>query len=209
MLRKLQIKRDPSNAEIRQFLREFDKNRYEETFIAECKITELKKQVKDGVVIELSTPPLEKFRLIFPLAEAVKIIDLAETHEAALALWEDKITGLVRNVLGVHFDRSCTDPSRLFFTARHPKDADDWYSAVVTRGRCRSFASVQQHGALGDDIINGGDDSDYAVFSGNRADYALERSGNVVTAIGIEGADTLIDNVYFRFSDGDVAIWDL
>jgi len=92
VLRKLQIKRDPSNAEIRQYLREFDKNRYEETFIAECKITELKKQVKDGVVIELDTPPLEKFRLIFPLSETVKLIDLAETHEAALTMWEDKIT---------------------------------------------------------------------------------------------------------------------
>lgn len=131
VLRKLQISSDPTNNQIRQFLREFDKNRYEETFIAECSIKEQKHQTADGVKIVLDTPPLEKFRLIFPLAEAVKLIDLADTQTAALALWEDKITGLARNVLGVHFDTACTDPSRLFFTARHPKSSDNWCCAIV------------------------------------------------------------------------------
>lgn len=131
VLRKLQIKKDPTVQEVRQFLREHDKNRYEEDFIAQCTIKEQKHQTTEGVKIVLDTPPLEKFRLIFPLAEAVKIIDLEETHQASLDLWEDKITGLARNVLGVHFDTSCTDPSRLYYTARHPKGTDDWYCAVV------------------------------------------------------------------------------
>jgi hypothetical protein len=131
VLRKLQITRDPEESEIRQFLREFDKNRYEETFIAECTISDQKHQTADGVKIVLDTPPLEKFRLIFPLAEPVKLIDLAGTQQGALDLWEDKITGLARNVLGVHFDTSCTDPSRLFYTARHPKDAAEWRSVIV------------------------------------------------------------------------------
>ncbi|WP_435660953.1 DUF927 domain-containing protein [Leisingera caerulea] len=142
VLRKLQITSDPTNAQVRQFLREFDKNRYEETFIAECSIKEQKHQTTEGVKIVLDTPPLEKFRLIFPLAEPVKIIDLAETHQAALDLWEDKITGLARNVLGVHFDTSCTDPSRLFYTARHPKGSDDWYAAIVM-GEPLTFDSIQ------------------------------------------------------------------
>ena len=131
VLRKLKITSDPSLLQIQQYLREFDKSRYEEDFIARCTIRSAKKQVKDGVVIELDTPPLDKFRLIFPLAEKVKLIDLAETQEAALEVWEDKITGLARELLGVHFDTSCTDPSRLFYTGRHPKDAADWYCAVV------------------------------------------------------------------------------
>ncbi|WP_416369675.1 hypothetical protein [Tritonibacter mobilis] len=141
VLRKLQITSDPTNAQVRQFLREFDKNRYEETFIAECSIKEQKHQTTEGVKIVLDTPPLEKFRLIFPLADPVKIIDLAETHQAALDLWEDKITGLARNVLGVHFDTSCTDPSRLFYTARHPKGSDDWYAAIVM-GEPLTFDSI-------------------------------------------------------------------
>jgi hypothetical protein len=142
VLRKLQITRDPDISEVRKFLREFDKNRYEETFIAECTIREQKHQTSEGVKIILDTPPLEKFRLIFPLETPVKLIDLADTQQAALDLWEDKITGLARNVLGVHFDTSCTDPSRLFYTARHPKGNDDWYAAVVM-GNPLSFDSIE------------------------------------------------------------------
>lgn len=141
VLRKLQIKRDPTVQEVRQFLREHDKNRYEETFIAKCTIKEQKSQTSEGVRIVLDTPPLEKFRLIFPLSAPVKIIDLAETHQEALDLWEDKITGLARNVLGVHFDTSCTDPSRLFYTARHPKGADNWRTVIV-QGDPLAFDSI-------------------------------------------------------------------
>lgn len=130
VLRKMKLTSDPTNAEVRQFLREFDKNRYEETFIAECSIKEQKHQTTEGVKIVLDTPPLEKFRLIFPLVEPVKIIDLDETQQGALDLWEDKVTGLAQNVLGVHFDTSCTDPSRLFYTARHP-EGGNWACAIV------------------------------------------------------------------------------
>jgi len=131
VLRKLDLKRDPTDEEIRQFLREHDKHRYEETFIDAVTVAKQKEQTTEGVKIILDTPPLEKFRLIFPLAEPVKLIDLADTQQASLDLWENKITGLARNTLGVHFDTSCTDPSRLFYTARHPKNADDWYAAII------------------------------------------------------------------------------
>lgn len=131
VLRKLQISRDPEEHEIHQFLREHDKHRYEESFIAGCTIAKQKHQTTEGVKIVLDTPPLDKFRLIFPLAEPVKLIDLANTQAECLTIWEDKITGLARNTLGVHFDVSCTDPSRLFYTARHPKAAKDWYCAIV------------------------------------------------------------------------------
>ncbi|MCV2879727.1 hypothetical protein OE699_12805 [Sedimentimonas flavescens] len=129
---------------VKDYLREFDKNRYEESFIDAVKFLDpatSKRQTKDGVVIDLATPPLDKYRLIFPLAEPVKLIDLADTQSAALELWADKITGLAREMLGVHFDTSCTDPSRLFFTPRHPKDAEDWYCAVM-RGDPLNFADV-------------------------------------------------------------------
>lgn len=131
VLRKLKITRDPTEGEVKQYLREFDKNRYEEPFIASCAISAQKKQTTEGVKIILDTPPLEKFRLIFPLETPVKLIDLADTQQASLDLWEDKITGLAQNTLGIHFDTSCSDPSRLFYTARHPKGSDDWYAAVV------------------------------------------------------------------------------
>lgn len=142
VFRKLKIKpSELTKPQIQRFLREHDKNRYEESFIAKVEITNAKKQTKEGLVIELSTPALDKYRLIFPLAKPVKIIDLADTQAAALEVWEDKITGMAREVLDVHFDTSCTDPSRLFYTGRHAKDATDWYCAVV-RGDPLKFEDV-------------------------------------------------------------------
>jgi len=131
VLRKLQIKSDPTLAQIKEYLQAYSKSRYEADFIANVKIKDAKLQTKEGVVIDLETPPLEKFRLIFPLEEPVKLIDLAPSQTAALEVWEDKVTGLAVELLGVHFDTSATDPSRLFYTARHPKDAEDWYCAIV------------------------------------------------------------------------------
>lgn len=144
VMRKLQIKTDPDLDQIKMYLREHDKNRYEESFIAGVSIKAAKEQVKDGVVIILDTPPLEKFRLFFPLEEPVQIIDLAATHEGALGVWEDAITGMAVNNLGIHFDTSCTDPSRLFYTARHPKDADDFYCAIV-QGKPLRFEDIEPY----------------------------------------------------------------
>lgn len=142
VLQKLQIKSDPTNAQVREYLAQHDKHRYEPGFIAEVKISEARHQTKEGVVIVLDTPPLDKFRLIFPLMEPVKLIDLADTQAASLEVWEDKITGLAVETLGVHFDTSCTDPSRLFYTGRHAKDAEDWYCAVV-QGRPLRFEDIK------------------------------------------------------------------
>ena len=144
VLRKLKITSDPDIHQVRQYLREHDKNRYEESFIAEIEIAKQKHQEKDGVKIILDTPPLEKFRLIFPLAEPVQLIDLAQTHQEALDIWENKITGMAVEVLGVHFDTSCTDPSRLFYTARHAKGDDNFYAAMV-QGTPLRFEDVPEY----------------------------------------------------------------
>ncbi|WP_167647632.1 DUF927 domain-containing protein [Mameliella alba] len=163
VLRKLQITRDPSEAEVRQFLRDFDKNRYEEGFIAACTIKEQKHQTSEGVKIVLDTPELDKMRVIFPLAEPVKLIDLADTQADALAIWEDKITGLARNTLGVHFDTSCTDPSRLFYTARHPKGGA-WDCAIV-QGEPLDFDSIEPMKKSAYTSMR--DDNAFAVAGGN------------------------------------------
>ena len=64
-------------------------------------------------------------------------------------------------------------------------------------------------GGAGNDVIDGGDGADYALFSGNSADYTLTRAGNEVTVTGADGTDRLIDVEYFRFDNGDVTIWEL
>ena len=68
-------------------------------------------------------------------------------------------------------------------------------------------------GGLGNDTIDGGAGSDYALFSGNAADYTLTRgtgsASNQVTVVGADGTDLLIDVEYFRFDDTDLNIWGL
>ncbi len=68
----------------------------------------------------------------------------------------------------------------------------------------------QLMGGLGDDTLNGGSGSDYAIFTGTQAEYTLTRTGTRdVRVEGIEGVDLLQDIEYFRFSDGDIRVWDL
>jgi CRISPR/Cas system CSM-associated protein Csm2 small subunit len=163
VLRKLQITGDPTLEQVQTFLREHAKDRYEDSFVDAVTIRE-QKQTASGIKIILDTPPLEKFRLIFPLAEPVNFMDLTKklgTHQAALAVWEDKITGLARNLLGVHFDTSCTDPSRLFYTARHPKGGA-WDCAII-QGEPLDFESVEPM---------------------RKADYTSNRDGNPFTTAG-------------------------
>jgi len=140
VMRKLALKDEPTLPQVQEYLRMHSKSRYEESFIAQVRIDDPKLQTAQGVKIALKTPPLDKFRILFPLAEAVKLIDLAPTQAAALEVWEDKITGMAWEALGVHFDTSCTDPSRLFYTARHAKEAE--WDCLILRGDPLKFDDV-------------------------------------------------------------------
>ena len=104
VLRKLKIKSDPSLIEIQQYLREFDKSRFEEDFIARVSIKSAKKQVKAGVVIELDTPRLDKFRLIW------------ECHE--LCVWLPAHAGVSR---GHAWKRSANMISNWLRAANHSR----------------------------------------------------------------------------------------
>jgi serralysin len=68
-------------------------------------------------------------------------------------------------------------------------------------------------GGAGNDTVNGGASSDYALFDGNAASYTLTRgtgsASNQITVMGPDGADLLVDVEYLRFDDGDVSIWSL
>lgn len=142
VLKKLEIESDPTLEQVQEYLRNHGKNRFEEPFITAIEIAEQKVQEEDGVKIILDTPEIDKFRVVFFLADPVKIIDLAERHDDALAIWEDKITGLAQKHLGVHFDTSCTDPSRLFYTPRHAKGSKVWQSWII-KGKPLRFEDIQ------------------------------------------------------------------
>ncbi len=132
---------DPTLDQVRAFLAADPKSAFTADFLDSVEIEDTKLHTEKGLVIRLRTAAQEKFRVVFPLAVPVVIGDLAPTHAAGLDLWADKITGLGADLVGVAFDTSCTDPSRLFFTPRHPKDRQG--VAIIVRGRPLTFEEVQ------------------------------------------------------------------
>lgn len=143
VLKKLKIETDPTLEQVQEYLRQHSKSRFEEAFINAVAFDE---GHKDWTEIALDTTEIDKFRVVFFLAEPVSFEKLTRelgTHSAALTLWEDKITGLARKQLGVHFDTSCTDPSRLFYTARHAaKKAAEHCQCYIIRGEPLRFEDI-------------------------------------------------------------------
>lgn len=143
IMRKMKLDESPNRAQIQTYLREHHKDRFDEDFIQSIEIEELRHQTKDGLRTILKTRPLDKFRVILPLWEPVKLADLGATVNQWKDAWADAVTGVGVNMLGVSFDATCSDVNRLFFTPRHPKGAE-WYSAVVM-GRPLRFEDIEPY----------------------------------------------------------------
>lgn len=126
--------------DVRVYLRDHHKDQYEPEFVAAVTIREIV-QGESGMTIACDSPPIEKFRVIFPLIEPVKIVGLSLRQDDSLKMWADAITGLAVKMLGVHFDVACTDPSRLFYIPKHGKDRP--FRSVVVRGRPLAFDEVK------------------------------------------------------------------
>lgn len=112
-----------------------------------------------GIVCQISHPPMPKHRIVIPFAVPFVIENEASTQAEAMKKWA-KVPEALANLLGVPFDTSCTDPSRLFYFPRHTKgkpfsislfggDYFNWNSleldnpldklaAVVTKGKSKS-----------------------------------------------------------------------
>jgi serralysin len=61
-------------------------------------------------------------------------------------------------------------------------------------------------GGAGDDTIDGGAGNDTAVFSGAMAGSTVETNAGVTTVTGPDGADSLTNVEYLRFSDGTLIV---
>jgi len=144
IMRKLKLDASPSLEQVQEYLRHHHKDRYDESFIAEIEIEDARRQTKDGLRVVLKTAPLDKFRVILPLWEPVELSGLGATVNQWKDVWADAVTGVAVNLLGINFDATSCDVNRLFFTPRHPKDADDWYCAVV-QGRPLRFEEIEPY----------------------------------------------------------------
>lgn len=180
IMRKLKLEESPNRTQIQMYLREHHKDRYDEDFIATIEIEELRKQTPDGLRTVLKTRPLDKFRVILPLWEPVELSDLGATVNAWKDVWADAVIGVGVNMLGVNIDATCSDVNRLFYTPRHPADAEDWYCAIV-QGKPLRFEDIEPYNKARYVKERGATDNPFSVAGGLGDDKQYE---NVVTENG-------------------------
>ena len=73
-----------------------------------------------GIVIRILHAPMPKHRVFVPIKNLFEVAKEGRTQPEAMAKWA-KIPAALAEKLGVPFDRSCTDPSRLYYLPRHAK----------------------------------------------------------------------------------------
>ncbi len=88
---------------------------------------------EEGLSYILYHDPLTKLRVVLPLAEPIILADLAPTTKKFLDVYKSIYKG-VGSALGLDYDESCSDPSRLYFLPSIPKDFDDKNVILVGYG---------------------------------------------------------------------------
>jgi hypothetical protein len=104
---------------IREFLRDVEQW---EALIVDETVYVGDGHTEKGIVCQISHPPMPKHRIVLLLAEPFFIANEAPTQAEAMRKWA-KVPEALAALLGVPFDTSCTDPSRLFYFPRHAKGA--------------------------------------------------------------------------------------
>ncbi|MDB5431417.1 MAG: CcrColossus [Caulobacter sp.] len=74
-----------------------------------------------GLMACISHAPMQKHRIVMPLAVAFDPTKVAKTHALGMAKWAEVCKALARLLGDLPMDNSATDPSRLFYFPRHLK----------------------------------------------------------------------------------------
>lgn len=102
---------------MQRFVREVEK--WDESIVETVEFIGIDHTEK-GIVASIEFKPMPKHRVIVPLAMPYEIGKEGRTQQEAMQKWA-KVPEALAGLMGVPFDRSCTDPSRLFYFARHSK----------------------------------------------------------------------------------------
>lgn len=86
--------------------------------------------VEGGVMCFVEHAPMQKYRIVLPLAKTFVMAKEANDERAARERWKKKYVG-VAHMLGAQYDRSTVDVSRLFFWPTHPPGDDAWRVEMV------------------------------------------------------------------------------
>jgi hypothetical protein len=84
----------------------------------------------DGLSIFVEHDPLDKMRIIFPLKVPFVFANNGHTSAQSIQVWKRFYHG-VGNAIGLDFDVSCADPSRLYYLPSHPEGNDNYENLIV------------------------------------------------------------------------------
>ncbi|RUW57156.1 hypothetical protein [Mesorhizobium sp. M8A.F.Ca.ET.021.01.1.1] len=137
---KSQIDTTPTTESIRRYLRE--ETPYVDDVVDAAAFIE--KRQDDGMKLIIQTRPIDKFRMLFPLAAPFIYTEQDGAHKDVINLWSQKVLGLGRS-FGIDPDPAARDPSRLFYLPRHSKDHHN-YRVMLTCGRLIKFEDIPSAG---------------------------------------------------------------
>lgn len=143
VMKALNLDASPNLAQVQDYLRQHHKDNFETDFIDACAIVE-ERHTSNGLEIVLRTPPLDKFRVVFPLDKPVVLSDLAPTLQQWKEVWADAVCGMAVNHLECDFDATSCDINRLHFAPRHAKGDNNWMSAIIL-GKPLKFEDIKPH----------------------------------------------------------------
>ncbi|MER8991060.1 primase-helicase family protein [Mesorhizobium sp. M0678] len=110
---------DPTTEGVRGFLRE--EGKYVADVIDSAEYEDTTHETT-GVMINVRTRAIDKFRLLFLLEKPFVIAEYLGPQKAAITAWGDMILGMGRE-LGIKVDRAARDPARLFYLSSRDKSA--------------------------------------------------------------------------------------
>jgi hypothetical protein len=136
VLRALNLDREPTTAELRAYLAPKLRPEILET-------VEIVGQDHDeaGVQIVYSHAPLWKYRLLFPLAQALPVASLGVTQRAQQDRYARHVRGLAHK-LDLLADEACFDVARVFYMPSHPEGSN--FALDVIRGRGLTLADMPE-----------------------------------------------------------------
>lgn len=130
VIKHFKIEEDPTDEQVRQYLT--DRGGHTVAHIASVRIANQHVPTDEGVKIELAHDALEKFRLVFPLAETLTISSLGPTQRKQQDHFKAKLRGLAAKI-GVVMDEACVDVCRAFYLPSHPPGGE--WAITVFQGR--------------------------------------------------------------------------
>lgn len=81
-------------------------------------------QDENGIQMKISHQPMPKYRMVFVLKDRFVFAKEAELHQDAIKKWKGLYDAVAKQ-LGIKYDTSCSDPSRLMYLPTRPDEVTE------------------------------------------------------------------------------------